>query len=127
VEAGVKIHTDPRIGLYSIPDGVQSGVRMDDTIRQLRATLPPLLKIPQYCHVMNRCMASAYSDLRTDPGLAVKVGGSTRILRDRMLDKMARLPKWVPQRDRVGTAAAKSPKHKSRRPRARHRDPGVRP
>ena len=100
---------------------------MEDTIRRLRATLPPFLKIQQYCDLMNRCMASAYGDLRSKPGLAVKVGGSTRILRDRMLDKLARLPQWVPQKDRVGTAAAKSPKHKSRRPRSRHRDPGVRP
>ena len=72
------------------------------TIGRLRATLPPSLKIPQYRHVMNRCMASAY-------------------------DEMARLPAWVPQKDRVGTAAAKSPKHKSRRPRSRQREPGVRP
>jgi hypothetical protein len=101
---------------------------MQDTIRQLRATLPPLLKIQQYCRVMNRCMASAYSDLRTKRGLAVKVGGSTRILRDRMLDEIARLPAWVPQKDRVSTAAARvTPKSKSRRPRRRHRAPAVLP
>src|SRR5215472_11164797 len=70
------------------------GGAMRETIRRLRATLPPLLKIQQYCRVMNRCTASAYSDLRAKPGLAVKVGGSTRVLRDRMLDEIARLPAW---------------------------------
>jgi len=101
---------------------------VQDTIRRLRATLPPLLKIQQYCDLMNRCPASAYGDLRATPGLAVKVGGSTRIVRDRMLDEMARLPAWVPQKDRVSTAAASvTPTNKPRRPRSRQRAPGVRP
>ena len=56
---------------------------------------------------MNRCQASAYKDLKGKPGLGVKVGGSTRIVRDFMLDEMARLPGWVPQKDRVSTAGAK--------------------
>jgi hypothetical protein len=78
----------------------------DDIIKRLREILPPLLTVQQYCRVMNRCQASAYSDLRNIPGLAVKVGGSTRIVRDVMLDAMARLPEWIPQKDRVGAASA---------------------
>jgi hypothetical protein len=110
---------------------------MRGTIKKLRETLPPLLTIQQYCRVMNRCQASAYNDLREKPGLGVKVGGSTRIVRDFMLDEMARLPGWVPQKDRVSTAGAKvTTPNKSTRPRRRHerqaaarrreRDPEVR-
>jgi hypothetical protein len=94
---------------------------MRDTIKRLRETLPPLLTIQQYCRVMNRCQALAYRDLHNKPGLGVKVGGSTRIVRDFMLDEMARLPEWVPQKDRVGTPEAKvSAPKKSTRPRRRH-------
>jgi hypothetical protein len=88
---------------------------MDNAIRQLRETLPPLLTLAQYLDLTHRCLASAYNDLRNTPGLAVKVGGSTRILRDRVLDKMAHSA-WVPQKDRV---------HKSRR--SRQRAPGALP
>jgi len=87
-----------------------------DTIERLKEILPPLLTVQQYCRVMNRCQASAYSDLRNIPGLAVKVGGSTRIVRDVMLDEMARLPEWIPQKDRVGAASA-SPAAKITTPR----------
>jgi hypothetical protein len=110
---------------------------MRDTIKNLRETLPPLLTVRQYCEVMNRCEASAYHDLHNKPGLGVKVGGSTRIVRDFMLDEMERLPEWVPQKDRVSNAGAKvSTPNKSTRPRRRHekqtaarrreRDPEVR-
>jgi hypothetical protein len=98
----------------------------DTTIKRLRATLPPLLKIQQYCDLTHRSIASAYNDLRNTPGLAVKVGGSTRILLDRVLDEMAHAA-WVPQKDRAGSPAAKSSKHKSRRSRAQQREPGARP
>jgi hypothetical protein len=94
---------------------------MRDTIKKLRGTLPPLLTIQQYCRVMNRCQASAYNDLRGKPGLGVKVGGSTRIVRDFMLDEMARLPGWIPQKDRVSTPEAKGrASNKSTRPRRQH-------
>ena len=73
---------------------------MHDTIKKLRATLPPLLTLRQYCAVRNCCEASAYRDLRAKPGLGVKVGYSTRIVRDVMLDEMARLPAWTPLKDR---------------------------
>ena len=73
---------------------------MRDFIERLRETLPPLLKIKQYCHVKNCCQASAYNDLKRIPGLGVKVGRSTRIVRDVMLDDMARLPEWIPEKDR---------------------------
>jgi len=95
---------------------------MRDTIKKLRETLPPLLTIQQYCRVMNRCQASAYTDLREKPGLGVKVGGSTRIVRDFMLDEMTRLPAWIPQKDRVPKVKATAPK----KPR-RDREPEVRP
>jgi len=94
---------------------------MRDAIKKLRGTLPPLLTIQQYCRVMNRCQASAYNDLREKPGLGVKVGGSTRIVRDFMLDEMAGLPQWIPQKDRVSTPEAKvSAPKKSTRPRRQH-------
>jgi hypothetical protein len=110
---------------------------MRDTIKKLSEILPPLLTVQQYCRVMNRCVASAYNDLREKPGLGVKVGGSTRIVRDFMLDEMARLPGWIPQKDRVSTPGAKvSAPKKSTRPRRQHnkqtaarrreRDPEVR-
>ena len=73
---------------------------MRDFIERLRETLPPLLKIKQYCHVKNCCQASAYNDLKRIPGLGVKVGRSTRIVRDVMLDDMARMPEWIPEKDR---------------------------
>ena len=74
---------------------------MRDFIERLRETLPPLLKIKQYCDVKNCCQASAYNDLKRIPGLGVKVGRSTRIVRDVMLDDMARLPEWIPEKDRL--------------------------
>ena len=90
------------------------------TIKKLREILPPLLTIQQYCRVMNRCQALAYRDLHNKPGLGVKVDGSTRIWRDFMLDEMARLPEWIPQKDRVPRANVTTPK-KSTRPRRRHK------
>jgi hypothetical protein len=74
---------------------------MRDFIERLRETLPPLLKLKQYCHVRNRCLASAYKDLKRIRGLGVKDGRSTRIVRDVMLDDMARLPEWIPEKDRL--------------------------
>jgi hypothetical protein len=70
-------------------------------IEKLREELPALLKLKQYCHVRNRCLASAYNDLRRVPGLGVKDGRSTRIVRDVMLDDMARMPEWIPEKDRL--------------------------
>ena len=74
---------------------------MLDFIERLRETLPPLLKIKQYCQVKNCSQASAYNDLKRIRGLGVKVGRSTRIIRDVMLDYMARLPEWIPEKDRL--------------------------
>jgi len=84
---------------------------MRDTIEKLRATLPPLLTIAQYCHTMNRCAASAYNDFKKHPGLAVKNGGSTRVVRDVMLDEvMAHLQMWVPERDRDPAEKVSAPR-----------------
>ena len=91
--------------------------KLHDTIKKLRKTLPPLLTIKQYCILMHRSQASAYNDLRNKPGLAVKVGISTRFVTDAVLDEMLRLPAWIPQKDRVSTAGAKVTKpKKSTRP-----------
>jgi len=88
---------------------------MRDTVEKLRKTLPPLLTVKQYCRLMNRCEASAYHDLRNKPGIAVKVGGSTRFVTDAVLKEMLRLPAWIPQKNR---ARAKPPRStKSTRPR----------
>ena len=90
---------------------------MRDTVEKLRKILPPLLTIRQYCAVKNCCEATAYNNLRAKPGLGVKVGYSTRIVRDVMLDEMARLPAWIPQKDRVPKARAATRK-RSTRPRS---------
>jgi hypothetical protein len=82
---------------------------MRAAIKHLRATLPPLLTVRQYCDLTGRSQASAYNDMRDKPGIAVKVGGSTRFITDAVL---AELLPWVPEKDR---AAAKKP----RRPRSR--------
>jgi hypothetical protein len=76
---------------------------MRDLIERLRASLPFLLKIKEYCRIKNCCVATAYNDLKRVPGLAVKDGRNTRIVRDVMLDEMARLPLWVPEKDRLKT------------------------
>ena len=105
---------------------------MRDFIEKLRETLPPLLKLKQYCHVRNRCLASAYNDLKRVPGLGVKDGRSTRIVRDVMLDDMARMPEWIPEKDRLQPSPlvgeeinppSRSRKlAESRRPRRKHAD-----
>jgi len=83
----------------------------NNTIMRLRESLPPLLTVQQYCKLMSCCEAIAYHDLRNKPGIAVKVGGSTRFVTDVVLDEMERLPEWTPQKDRVG-AASKYPSAK---------------
>jgi hypothetical protein len=94
---------------------------MRNTIKRLKETLPPLLTVQEYCRLMSRCQASAYHDLKNKPGIAVKVGGSTRFVTDAVLDEMLRLPAWVPQKDRVRTAGAKvTTPNKSTRPRREH-------
>jgi hypothetical protein len=91
--------------------------KLRDTVKKLRKTLPPLLTIPQYCRLVHRSQASAYNDLRNKPGLAVKVGVSTRFVTDAVLDEMLRLPAWIPRKDRVSTAGTKVTKpKKSTRP-----------
>jgi hypothetical protein len=109
---------------------------MRNTIRRLKRSLPPLLTVHEYCRLMSRCQASAYHDLRNKPGIAVKVGGSTRFITDVVLDEMARLPAWIPQKNRAPKAKTTAPK-KSTRPRRQHdkqnaaprreHDPEVRP
>ena len=104
-----------------------------DWIEKLRETLPPLLKLKQYCHVRNRCLASAYNDLKRVPGLGVKDGRSTRIVRDVMLDDMARMPEWIPEKDRrqnpsplvgeeINPPSRSRKLAESRRPRRKHAD-----
>ncbi len=82
----------------------------DGTIQRLREALPPLLTVAQYCKLMNRCQASAYHDLKNKPGIAVKVGGSTRFVTDVVLDEMRRLPNWTPQKERLGASKYHSAK-----------------
>ena len=86
-----------------------------DWIEKLRETLPPLLKLKQYCHVRNRCLASAYNDLKRVPGLGVKDGRSTRIVRDVMLDGPSGFPRKI---------AVKIRRRSSGRRSIRRRDPG---
>jgi hypothetical protein len=105
---------------------------MINTIEKLRKILPPFLTVHQYRRVKNCSEATAYNDLRAKPGLGVKFGYSTRIVRDVMLDEMARSPAWIPQKDRVPKAGAAAPK-KSTRPKKqtaaprREHGPEVRP
>lgn len=76
---------------------------MHEVLRELKADLktqlPALMTISEYCAVMQRGRAAAYKDLKQIPGLAVKLGKSTRILRDVMLAEMINL--WVPEEDRT--------------------------
>jgi hypothetical protein len=101
---------------------------MRDTIKQLRAALPALMTVDDYCDLTGRCVASAYNDLRNKPGLAVKVGGSTRFLRDRVLAEMTR-HEWIPQKDRAGAVTTPKeltrPRKRTAAPR-RERDPEMR-
>jgi hypothetical protein len=80
---------------------------MRTTVEKLRKILPPLLTVRQYCAVKNCCEATAYNHLRTTPGLGVKDGYSTKIVRDVMLDQMAHMPPWIPQKDRPPWIPAK--------------------
>jgi hypothetical protein len=82
------------------PVGSPFRAPMRDIIEKLRETLPPLLTIEQYCHTRNCCQAAAYNDFKKHPGLAVKDGRSTRVVRNIALDLIANLPLWVPERDR---------------------------
>jgi hypothetical protein len=107
---------------------------MRDTVKKLRETLPPFLTVQQYCKLMNRCEASAYNDLKNKPGLAVKIGGSTRFVTDAVLDEMLRLPEWVPEKDRTPKAkvatrkgSARSRRDKQTAAPRREPDPEVRP
>jgi hypothetical protein len=107
---------------------------MRSTIENLRKILPPFLTVRQYCAVKNCCEATAYNHLRARPGLGVKDGYSTKIVRDVMLDQMAHMPPWVPAKDRAHKAKVDTPK-KSARPRRdkqtaaprRGSDPEMRP
>jgi hypothetical protein len=107
---------------------------MKDTIKKLRETLPPFLTVRQYCAVKNCCEATAYNHLRDRPGLGVKDGYSTKIVRDVMLDQMAHMPPWVPAKDRALKAKVATRKGSARprrdkqtaAPRREH-DPEVRP
>jgi hypothetical protein len=59
----------------------------------------------------------------------VKVGGSTRFVTDVVLDEMARLPAWIPQKDRAPKAKAAAKKARRKEQTAatrRERDPEVR-
>ena len=98
----------------------------DGTIKRLRETLPPLLTVQQYCRLLSVCEAIAYRDLKTKPGIAVKIGGSTRFVTDAVLAEMLRLPEWVPQKDRAPkakTVARKGPTRPKKRSAAQRREP----
>src|SRR5215831_752950 len=95
---------------------------MRPTISKLRKTLPALLTIEQYCELTGRCRASAFKDMRLISGLGVKLGAQTRIVRDVMLDEMAReqAPQpWIPLKDRDRAAANVAALKKSTRPRSK--------
>jgi hypothetical protein len=69
-------------------------------IESLRTIYPPLLSVAQYCQIRNCCPASAYNDFKKHPGLALKDGRNTRIVRDIAIDIIANLPPWSPECDR---------------------------
>ena len=103
---------------------------MRDVTEKLRKILPPLLTIRQYCAVKNCCQATCYNHLRDRPGLGIKDGHRTKILRDVMLDQMAHMPAWIPQKDRVPKASAAGPpkpKRPKKRTARRGPDPEARP
>jgi hypothetical protein len=97
----------------------------DETIKRLRESLPPLLTVQQYCKLMSRCEASAYQDLKNKPGIAVKIGGSTRFVTDVVLDELARLPWWTPQKDRIPKAKVSVATNATRPHRQRNKQVGA--
>jgi hypothetical protein len=51
-------------------------------IERLRREYPPLMSVAQYALATNRSVPSVYAEFKKNPRLAVKQGGSRRILRD---------------------------------------------
>jgi hypothetical protein len=78
---------------------------MRHTIAKLRKTLPEFFPVLKYCEIKGCCKATAYNDLKRLPGLGVKFGWRTYIVRDVMLDEMARSEEpqaWTPVKERGG-------------------------
>jgi hypothetical protein len=88
---------------------------IDGWIENLRTIYPPLLTISQYCAIKNCCPAAAYIEFKRHRGLALKSGRSTRVVRDVALELLARLPPWLPEKER-GSAAAALAKPRRERP-----------
>lgn len=100
---------------------------MRSTIAKLRTTLPEFITVKQYCEVKGCCRATAFSDMRRVPGLGVKVGWRTHIVRDVALDEMARAQErqpWLPLKDRDAASpnnrAMKSTRPRLKKTAARH-------
>lgn len=71
------------------------------SVEELRKSLPALLTVKEYCDLTRRCLASAYTDFKTVPGLAWKQGRSTRVDRDVALQLIANMHPWTPENERV--------------------------
>ena len=74
---------------------------MHHDIENLRQSLPERLTLSVYCDITGRSRSAAYIDLRKIPGLGIKVGPNTFIVRDVMLAELDKPPEpWVPLKDR---------------------------
>ena len=67
------------------------------TIEDLRKSL---LTVKEYCDLTRVCVASAYKDFQSVPGLAWKRGRTTVVDRDVALQKVASLKPWFPSKER---------------------------
>jgi hypothetical protein len=74
---------------------------LPDWVEKLRETLDPLLSLKTWAKVRGRCIASVYNEIHRHPEIALKDGGSTKIIRDRALPLLAALPAWTPECERA--------------------------
>jgi hypothetical protein len=80
-----------------VPPVASSG----EWIGNLRKIYPPLLTVAQYCRLRNCCPASAYNDFKKYPGLALKDGRATKVVRDVAFELLGNLRPWVPEKERA--------------------------
>jgi hypothetical protein len=79
---------------------------MRSSISKLKKTLPEFLSIIEYCHLTGFCKATVFNQMRRIPGLGVKLGWRTFIVRDIALAEMARAEEpqaWTPVKERTGS------------------------
>lgn len=105
--------------------------KLRDDIERLRKKLPELLEPALYRETTGRCTSSAYTDLRTIPGLGIRLGNHTFFSRDVTLAEIARRKEaallkvrpppqptpqpWIPLKDRSPRDAVGPAQRRARR------------